>query len=51
MITLYSMYICLIKGKPNYIPYFVVNGIAQTAGMIKGFFELIREVLGKELEK
>jgi len=43
---LYWIAVCLIKGKPNYIPYFIVGCIAEMAGMIKGFFdELIGEAL------
>lgn len=41
LVMLYWLGFCLVKGKPKLIPYFVVNGIAQTAGMVKGFFELI----------
>lgn len=37
----YWLGVCLIKGKPKLIPYFMVVGMAQTAGMVKGFFELI----------
>lgn len=42
LVMLYWLGFCLIKGKPGLIPYFVVNGIAGTAGMAKGFFELIK---------
>ena len=41
LVAAYWICVCIVKGKPNYIPYFVVNGIAQTIGMIKGFFEII----------
>ena len=41
LVTLYWLAFCLVKGKPKLIPYFVVNGIAWTAGMVKGFFELL----------
>jgi len=44
---LYWIAICLIKGKPNFIPYFVLMGIVETAGMVKGFFELIGEAFKK----
>jgi glycosyltransferase involved in cell wall biosynthesis len=37
----YWLGVCLIKGKPKLIPYFMVVGMAQTAGMVKGFFELV----------
>lgn len=41
--TIYWLGYCLIKGKLRLIPYFLVNGIIQTAGMVKGFFEIIGE--------
>jgi glycosyltransferase involved in cell wall biosynthesis len=43
----YWIGISLIKGKPKLIPYFIVNGTAQTAGMIKGFFEISSEAFHK----
>jgi hypothetical protein len=39
--TLYWLGFCLIRGKLELFPYFVVNGLVQTAGMIKGFIELM----------
>lgn len=45
---LYWICICLAKGKPGFIPYFIVDGIVETAGMMKGFFELIGESLGRK---
>lgn len=42
---LYWIAICLIRGKPHLIPYFIVNGIAEIAGMMKGFSELVLEAL------
>jgi glycosyltransferase involved in cell wall biosynthesis len=44
---LYWLGFSLIKGKPALIPYFLVEGVAKTAGMVKGFFELIGEALRK----
>lgn len=41
LVMLYRLSFCLIKGKTKLIPYFVVSGIVGTAGMVKGFFELI----------
>jgi len=38
---LYWFALCVIKGKPNYIPYFIVDWAAQTSGMIKGFFKMM----------
>ncbi|MFC1943359.1 glycosyltransferase [Chloroflexota bacterium] len=44
---LYWVAICLIKGKPNFIPYSLVGGILNIAGVVTGFFELIGESLRK----
>jgi glycosyltransferase involved in cell wall biosynthesis len=30
---------CLIHGKPNFVPYFIVDGFVQIAGMMKGLIE------------
>lgn len=35
--TLYWLTFSLIKGKLSLIPYFIVNGAAETAGMVQGF--------------
>lgn len=43
----YWLGFCLIKGKLKLIPYVIVNGIVQTAGMVKGFFEVFKEGLFK----
>lgn len=43
LVTLYWLAFSLIKGKLKLIPYFVVDGTAKTAGMMKGFIELIVE--------
>ena len=43
LVLLYRLGLSLIKGKPNFIPYFVVVGVVETAGMVKGFIELITE--------
>jgi len=40
LVALYWIMFSLIKGKLNFIPYFVVIGIVETAGMVKGFFGL-----------
>ena len=45
----YWIGISLIKGKPKLIPYFIVNGTTQTAGMIKGFFEISAEAFHKNI--
>ena len=45
LVMLYWIATCLIKGKPNFIPYFIVSGVAGSAGMVKGFIELIGETL------
>jgi len=51
LVTLYWLAICLIKGKPKLIPYFILDGIVQTAGMAKGFFELISEASRRRRQK
>jgi glycosyltransferase involved in cell wall biosynthesis len=43
--TFYWLAYCLIKGKPSLIPYFVLNGIVASAGIVKGFFEVMGEAL------
>lgn len=40
-VTVYWLTFCLIKGKLSLIPYFIVDGVAETAGMIKGFIEIM----------
>ncbi|RJO62664.1 MAG: glycosyltransferase [Dehalococcoidia bacterium] len=37
----YWLSFCIIKGKWNLLPYFMVFGIADNAGMVKGFFEMV----------
>jgi glycosyltransferase involved in cell wall biosynthesis len=37
-VTAYWIFVCLKKGKPGLIPYFVVDGIVETLGMIRGMF-------------
>jgi glycosyltransferase involved in cell wall biosynthesis len=45
----YFVGLSLIKGKPQYIPFVVlVMGFAGTAGMAKGFVELIGEAFGRK---
>jgi hypothetical protein len=41
--TLYRLAYCLVKGKLFLLPYFLLDGAVQTAGMVKGFFELMFE--------
>jgi len=43
--VVYMLGFSLIKGKPNLIPYFFLDGIIETAGMVKGFSEILRESL------
>ena len=38
---LYWLSLFLARGKLNLIPYIVTDGIAETAGMIKGIFDLV----------
>jgi len=42
LIVMYMLGFSLIKGKTNLIPYFLLGGIIETGGVVKGFFELIR---------
>ncbi len=39
--TVYMLGFSLIKGKPNLTLYFLLCGIIETAGIVRGFFELI----------
>jgi glycosyltransferase involved in cell wall biosynthesis len=48
LVTLYWLGFCLITRKLKLIPYFVVDGIIQTAGMVKGCFELVGEVFSRK---
>ena len=45
---IYWIGICLIRGKPYFIPYFVVKGVAETVGMVNGFRELAGEALRRK---
>lgn len=47
MVMLYWLGFCLLKGKLKLIPYFVVDGVVKTAGIMKGLFELIGEAQDK----
>ncbi|MDO8491214.1 MAG: glycosyltransferase family 2 protein, partial [Dehalococcoidia bacterium] len=38
--TVFWLGACVVKRRPRLVPYFVVDGIAGTTGMVKGFFEL-----------
>ncbi|MDD4924680.1 MAG: glycosyltransferase [Dehalococcoidales bacterium] len=48
LVTAYWTGICIVKGKPNYIPYFVVDGFAQSCGMAKGFYQLALEFIKRK---
>lgn len=41
-VMLYWLAICLIKGKPWFAPYLIIMYSAQTAGMMKELFKLIK---------
>jgi glycosyltransferase involved in cell wall biosynthesis len=41
LVTSYWLGYCLVKANYYLIPYFVLDGLVETAGMLKGFFELI----------
>lgn len=43
--ALYWIVLCLFKGRIRLLPYFIVSGTIQTAGMVRGFLELIGEAL------
>ena len=43
LVMLYWIATCLVKGKPHFIPFFIVSGISGTMGMLRGFTELIGE--------
>jgi glycosyltransferase involved in cell wall biosynthesis len=43
LVTVYWLAFCIIKGKWSLLPYFLVSGMADNAGMLKGIFELISE--------
>jgi len=49
--TLYWTGICLVKAKPKLIPYFIVDGVAKTTGMVWGFYEKMREILSEDWGK
>ncbi|MFA5628903.1 MAG: glycosyltransferase family 2 protein [Dehalococcoidales bacterium] len=40
LILLYWIALSVLKGKPQYIPYFLLNFLAQSLGMLKGLFNL-----------
>ncbi len=42
-VTAYWTGVCIVKGKPHYVPYFIVDGFAESLGMVKGFFEMIKK--------
>lgn len=46
----YWIGVCLLKGKPQYIPYFVLDAVAETSGMIKGFWEITCDTFRKNKE-
>jgi glycosyltransferase involved in cell wall biosynthesis len=43
LVMFYWIILCLIKLKPVFIPYFILVGVIETAGTVKGLFELITE--------
>lgn len=48
--TFYWLGFCLIKGKFKLLPYVVVDGIIQAAGMVTGCFELIGEAFTRKVD-
>jgi glycosyltransferase involved in cell wall biosynthesis len=49
MFASYWIGICLVKGKLKLIPYHVVDGVVETAGMTKGFADLTVQLLSRRL--
>lgn len=45
--TPYMLGYCLMKSKPHLVPYFLLGGIFETAGLFKGFYELTGKALRK----
>lgn len=43
--SLFWLGFCLIKGKPRLVPYFLLDGIVETAGMAKGLLDWVAEAL------
>ncbi|MEE8470596.1 MAG: glycosyltransferase family 2 protein, partial [Dehalococcoidia bacterium] len=41
--TAYWLAVSVIKGKPGLIPYLLVEGAAKTAGMMLGFYQMLKE--------
>jgi glycosyltransferase involved in cell wall biosynthesis len=39
IITVYWVFVCLTKKKPIYIPYFISDGVLETAGLLKGILD------------
>jgi glycosyltransferase involved in cell wall biosynthesis len=36
-VSIYWVMLCIAKGKASFVPFFVLNGFVQTAGLLKGF--------------
>lgn len=45
--VVYWLGICAVKGQIKLVPYFILDGIAGTLGMMKGFIELVKKAPGK----
>lgn len=43
LVDAYWICVCVVKGKPHYIPYFIIDCFAQSFGMVKGFYQLAGE--------
>ncbi len=48
LVDAYWICLCIVKGKPHYIPYFIIDGFAQSLGMVKGFYQLAVEAVKKK---
>ena len=51
LVSSYWVCVCIVKGKPQYIPYFIVDGCAESLGMIKGFYQILIEYTRKRFNK
>ena len=47
LVDAYWIGVCIVKCKPNYIPYFIIDSFAQSFGLVKGFYQLAAEGMNK----
>lgn len=46
--TLYWLTFAIVRGKLKLIPYFIVNGVAETTGLVPGLWEMLGETLRRK---